>query len=154
MRPGSLGLAPDPKAGSNPSAGIQAVVDFSGPTDLLRLAQISPAAAVAVNGLLGSRAWWDTDLFRAASPTFVIDSSDPPILIIHGVNDGIVPPSQASLLTQALRAARVPHELILVRGAGHGLTLQSPGRDLSDRVATFLARFLSLTARRFGLPRG
>jgi dipeptidyl aminopeptidase/acylaminoacyl peptidase len=45
----------------------------------------------------------------------------PPILMVHGTADDDVPYDQSALLDKALAKLRVPHELVTVKGAGHGL---------------------------------
>lgn len=45
----------------------------------------------------------------------------PPTLLIHGTDDTDVPHDRSAEMAEALRKQKVPHELISVRKAGHGL---------------------------------
>jgi acetyl esterase/lipase len=69
-----------------------------------------------------------------------VSSEYPPTLLIHGTNDTDVPHEQSVLMDHELERHRVPHELISVPGAGHGL--QGAGRhvtsDIHKRVLQFL----------------
>src|SRR5690606_33816745 len=51
-------------------------------------------------------------------------ASDPPILIIHGTEDPLVPIAQSDSFAAKLVEAGVKHELIRVEGAGHSITDQ------------------------------
>jgi acetyl esterase/lipase len=66
----------------------------------------------------------------------------PPTLLIHGTIDTDVPHEQSVLMDRELARQAVPHELISVPGAGHGL--QGASRDVATdvqrRVLLFLRR--------------
>jgi uncharacterized protein len=62
-----------------------------------------------------------------------------PLLIIHGSDDDVVPPSDSDEL---LAAAREPKELWRVDGAAHGDTLRPGGATSSERMVTFFRRAL------------
>ena len=59
---------------------------------------------------------------RLASPITHVDAADPPMFILHGEDDRIVPVRQAELLQEALQAAGVEHEFVRVPGHGHLIT--------------------------------
>lgn len=101
------------------SAKVQAVCDWFGPTDLVRL---SPPAAKsnAVTRLLGGDTGTKNDVAKAADPITYVSKGDPPFLILHGDQDGLVPLNQSELLHAALGKAGVPSELVVFKGAGHG----------------------------------
>ena len=50
----------------------------------------------------------------------------PPALLVHGTNDDDVPYEQSAAMARELARHKVPHELITVRGAGHGLAGGDP----------------------------
>lgn len=45
----------------------------------------------------------------------------PPILMVHGTTDDDVPYEQSAAMAVELARLKLPHELVTVRGAGHGL---------------------------------
>ncbi len=118
------------------SSRVQAVVDFCGPSDLLSWVEYAaglPAPAApgdeqgarfkierAVRELLGDLPAARKDLARKASPITHVRGDNPPFLIIHGQNDDLVPPRQSQLLCEALKAAGVEVQLMIVPQAGHG----------------------------------
>jgi acetyl esterase/lipase len=51
-----------------------------------------------------------------------VTSEYPPTLLIHGTEDTDVPYEQSAQMAQELARHKVPHELITVKGAGHGLS--------------------------------
>ena len=70
--------------------------------------------------LLGGPVLENKDKVAAANPITYIDKQDPPFLIVHGSQDPLVPVHQSQLLEAALKKAKVPVQLIVVEGAGHG----------------------------------
>jgi len=65
----------------------------------------------------------------------------PPVLILHGSEDRVVPVSEAAALAKLAGRNRVPHEVHIYPGAGHGF--QGPdGENAVRRVTEFLRRHL------------
>lgn len=54
-------------------------------------------------------------------PIRSIPADYPPVLMIHGTNDDDVPYEQSAAMARALAERKLPHELVTVPGAGHGL---------------------------------
>ena len=80
----------------------------------------------------------------AKSPARFASAVRAPILLIHGVDDTVVPISQSQHMARALQAARRPYELIELPGEDHWMMTSSASRiRTSDR-----ARALSLEAHR------
>jgi acetyl esterase/lipase len=104
------------KAGSSR---VQAVCDWFGPTDLLKL---SPPRALnnPITRLLGGPTGEKKDLAVAADPITHVTTDDPPFLIMHGTNDPLVPLSQSELLEAALKKAKIECEMLVFKDAGHG----------------------------------
>jgi len=75
------------------------------------------------------------DLARAASPVHQVHAGAPPFLLVHGADDDLVPTRQSERLRDALAAAAVPHELVVVDGYGH----MFPGMP-DDEVAALVDR--------------
>ena len=66
----------------------------------------------------------------------------PPVLILHGTADRVVPFADAQGLDRLLRARGVPHELAAYDGQGHKFTGQAR-TDAEQRIAAFLGRHLA-----------
>lgn len=62
-----------------------------------------------------------------------MSADDPPFLIMHGDRAPLVPLRQSQLLADALRAAGVPVQPEVIRGAGH----RFGGLAVRDRVRGF-----------------
>lgn len=130
------------------SSRVVAVVDLFGPTNVLAMigqpSSIDHAAANAPEALLlGGAIQTKPEMVRSADPMTYIDAGTPPMLIIHGVKDNIVPIHQSELLHEALREAKVSSELIKLENGGHG----GPAFDqpeVTRRVVEFLKTHLTL----------
>jgi acetyl esterase/lipase len=87
------------------------------------------------------------DKARVASPVTYVGPRTPPMLLIVGSRDRLIPPEQTLEMGQRLRAAGVPHRLVVIPGAGHsllGLTLdQTSAANLQALSETF--RFIDET---------
>ncbi|SEF24014.1 Prolyl oligopeptidase family protein [Amycolatopsis pretoriensis] len=94
---------------------VDAVVAWFPPTDLLGLT----GDVSRETSLLGAPPDSVPDLARAASPVTHAHAGAPPVLLMHGSDDDLVPASQSVRLAGALRDAGAPVELHLVPGARH-----------------------------------
>jgi acetyl esterase/lipase len=128
----------DPADASGTSARVAAVIDFYGPSDMAALAVQSKTAARSVALYLGGGPGDVPQRYAAASPALRVTSDTPPMLLIHGADDLLVPPDQSRRLADALAAHGVPHRLIVVPGVRHGFNLQAGSRDLLPDVLAFL----------------
>jgi dipeptidyl aminopeptidase/acylaminoacyl peptidase len=63
-----------------------------------------------------------------------------PTLIIHGEKDPTVPLQQSRLMTERLKAADVPAELVVKQGAGHGWENMSSDKE---RIVAWFDRYLA-----------
>lgn len=61
-----------------------------------------------------------TEKSRAVSPVTYISEDDPPVLILHGTHDSLVPYAQSVQFAKELEAEGVPVWLQTLPGAGHG----------------------------------
>ena len=57
---------------------------------------------------------------REISPITHVSADDPPMLIIHGDADKVVPIQQAQIMIEKLKSVNVPNELVNRPGQGHG----------------------------------
>jgi acetyl esterase/lipase len=108
-------------------AAAYGVVAWFPVTDLAGLpADVAEAGGVPDPGpesreamLLGAPASSVPDLAREASPVSHASAAAPPVLLMHGAADDLVPPAQSIRLAEALSAAGATAELELVPGATH-----------------------------------
>lgn len=68
----------------------------------------------------GSPRDFQNKILKSISPYYFITGNTPPILIIHGTDDGLVPYSQSVSLIAELEAHHVPCRLIPKPGKDHG----------------------------------
>ena len=61
-----------------------------------------------------------TEVLDRASPIRFVDRTDPPVLLIHGLDDTNVRASQSEHFAQQLRAAGSTAELVLIPSVKHG----------------------------------
>lgn len=139
--------------GKDASARVQAACDYYGPTDLIAFGRTpGPGYGDRVSQpnspehkLLGGPIEQDQDRAREASAVTYASADDPPMLIVHGTDDPLVPLDQSERLYDALSKAGVPVHLHVVQGGGHG----RPGFGkpaVLDTVAAFFARHLKQNA--------
>ena len=60
------------------------------------------------------------DLYRARSPIHCTDRLSCPVIVFQGLDDAVVPPSQAEAMVAALRAKRLPVAYLAFAGEAHG----------------------------------
>lgn len=73
----------------------------------------------------------------AVSPVRFASDDDPPVLLIHGDEDALVPLSASESMHAALQAAGATSELIVIEGAGHGFRGAAQQQARQASVAFF-----------------
>ncbi len=63
------------------------------------------------------------DLYRQRSPIDYVDQLSCPVIIFQGLEDEIVPPSQAEAMVEALKAKGVPYAYLPFAGEQHGFRI-------------------------------
>jgi len=126
------------KAETKVSSRVQAVVDLYGPSDLEMLYRHSPLGSIPVVLMMGATPDTAPRRYRSASPVSHVTSEAPPMLLIHGRQDTLVPPEQSESLAQKLQASGVAHRLLVIDGARHGFPLDLADRDLLPEIVSFL----------------
>ncbi len=63
------------------------------------------------------------DLYRQRSPIDYVDQLSCPVIIFQGLEDEIVPPSQAEAMVEALKAKGVPYAYLPFEGEQHGFRI-------------------------------
>ncbi len=132
-----LGTYSTQTSGASESSAVDAVVASSTPTDLTTLYSESHLAGLAAAQFLGGSPAQVPANYVAASPIDQISPGDPPMLLIHGRQDPLIPVSQSLEMQAALTAAGVRNELILVNG-GHELDFPPHYPNLIPEVLDFL----------------
>jgi acetyl esterase/lipase len=102
---------------SGNSSRVQAVVSYAGPTNLA--SQFPIASKKLVADFLSSNADVAATA-RAASPITYVTADDPPMLLVQGTKDPLVPHDQAYQMVEALTKAGVDGRVELLVGQGHG----------------------------------
>lgn len=140
----------------NVSSQVQAVVDWFGPTDVLKMDEqatlngCEPFDGTGHNSsqspesrLIGVPITARPDLARAINPITYVNSHCPPFLIQHSKEDCVVPWQQSQLLYDALTAAIAPEFVTLdfIPDAGHGGQLFAEASNFR-RVLQFLTQHL------------
>lgn len=82
--------------------------------------------------------------FDAFCPVRNVSKTYPPTLLIHGDKDTDVPFEQSVLMDRELTRVGIKHELIRVRGVGHGLGDVDPERvrGIHERILEFVKPYL------------
>jgi acetyl esterase/lipase len=130
------------------SSAVQAGVDFYGPTDFVTPGIYTPYAIQLIEGLFGVPHDQNPDLWKSGSPVFYVKAGDPPMLLVHGDSDALVPLSQSTVFDAALSKAGVPHQFLVVKNAGHGFgpkpgtTIDPSLFDINKAVYAFFAKYL------------
>jgi len=124
-----LGLARQERDfGANPAIKPLAILDFFGPADLNGMKD----DLQTIHSERGIETWQDAEpkllgapldqsagKAKAASPITYVSAAAPPVLILQGDQDDLVPIAQSQRLHAALDRAGVKNQLIIVPGAGH-----------------------------------
>jgi acetyl esterase/lipase len=90
--------------------------------------------------LLGAPAASVPDRAREASPLSHASAAAPPVLLMHGAADDLVPPAQSIRLAEALHAAGSAVELELIPGATHMWKGASDVGGIVQRSVEFLRK--------------
>ena len=149
-----MGLTHDEKAFETDEHGeysseIQAVCNWFGPTDFLRMNDIEgridhDAADSPESLVIGAPIQENKDKVALANPITYVSKNDPPMLIMHGEKDLSVPYNQSELLYTAMQKAKLDVTLYKVVNADHGFrnaTSDTP-ESLFEMSAQFLEKHL------------
>jgi dipeptidyl aminopeptidase/acylaminoacyl peptidase len=124
-------------SGASSGSPVQAVVAFSTPTDLTALAVESPLAAHAAAQFLGGTPEQVPANYVAASPIDHVSAGDPPMFLVQGRQDPLIPAIQSVQIARALESAGVTTRLALVNG-GHDLNFPAHYSKFIHQILEFL----------------
>ncbi len=84
---------------------------------------------------LGSKDRWDE-----VSPRRLAQRADAPVLLIHGLDDTVVPYSHSHKMADALKDAGKPFELVTLQGEDHWLSLSSTRLQMLEAAVGFVEK--------------
>lgn len=116
------------------SAEVQAVVNFYGPTDLTDEIAIGTAS---VQYLIGKSYEESPELYKNASPLFLVSKNVPPTLTFHGTLDELVPYRQADILHKTLLDAGAVSLYHRLKGWPHTM-------DMAVKVNAYCQYYMDL----------
>lgn len=80
------------------------------------------------------------ETYRERSPVHFPDRISCPVLVMQGLDDKVVPPSQAEAIVEALAANGIPHAYIAFEGEGHGFRGAAAIRRSLEAEISFLGQ--------------
>ena len=135
-------------AGVTLQSGIyRCAVSVAGPSNMSRQLQ-SMAKAIGTGRNPASRYWReylavtsdrDPEL-DTISPDFFADKASAPILLIHGLDDTVVPIDQSRRMEAALRKAGKPVEMVTLKGEDHWLSTSETRLQMLEAQVAFMDR--------------
>ena len=87
----------------------------------------------------------EKEKFTAISPLRFVSQMHVPIFVWHGKDDPTADIGESRRLISELEKYRIPHEVMLVGGEGHGSSYLKNRLELYERIETFLAKNLAPT---------
>ena len=127
------------------SSRVCLAVPFAGPTDWGLLSSIEhghPAYRQLLGYEPGTPAGKMSEkLKKDVSPLSFVSKDDPPILIVHGDADVVVPIQHGTVLKKALDEAGVENELLVVKGGRHNVAGAGVG-ETPKRATEFIRKRL------------
>ena len=126
---------------------VNAVVNFFGPTNFLRMNSCGSSmdhddANSPESSLIGGPIQENKEKSELANPMNYVQAGIPPFLIFHGDKDPLVPPCQSEELYAVLQENKVPSELVIMEGGGHG-----PGVMIDENYIKMIHFFNKLKSR-------
>jgi dipeptidyl aminopeptidase/acylaminoacyl peptidase len=118
--------------------------DLFGVTDLTALVRDTHKfESRYLDGLIGP--WPETErIYADRSPLNHLDTLDRPLIVLQGLEDAVVPPSQSETVVAALRERGVPHAYLAFAGEQHGFRR-------AENILRALTAELSFYAQVFGI---
>lgn len=135
-----VALADSPAAADD--AGVAAGCAIAAPADLSSLGPAHARTASAARQLIGGPLAELREAARGASPLAHVSADDPPLLLVHGGHDALVPADQAVRLDAACRTAGIDCRLVRLDGVGHDVAVDA-GTAAGTAVLEFLERVLA-----------
>jgi len=131
---------------------IAAVCAVAAPASLTTLGPEQDRAGSPASRLVGGPLPEFREAAQRASPVSHVSADDPPVLLLHGAADRVIPASQAVEFATVLKAAGVDATLVVIPGAGHSPDLRM-AMPAGQALLSFLDRVLGPGVRPDRTPR-
>ena len=82
------------------------------------------------------------DVYAARSPIHHTDQLDRPMILFQGLEDKVVPPEQAEMMAEALRAKGIPFAYVAFEGEQHGFRQAATIKRVAEAELWFYGRVL------------
>ena len=86
------------------------------------------------------------DLYRTRSPVHFADELERPLLLLQGLDDEVVLPSQAEAMVEVLERKGIPYAYLAFAGEGHGFRKQENVRRSLEATLSFVGQVFGFTA--------
>jgi dipeptidyl aminopeptidase/acylaminoacyl peptidase len=80
------------------------------------------------------------DLYRARSPVHFADRLERPLLLLQGLDDKVVLPSQAEAMVEVVDRKGIPHAYVAFAGEGHGFRKRENVRRALEATLSFVGQ--------------
>ena len=127
-------------SGIEPPLKVAAVLNWFGITDVGDLLAGPNAKHYAIEWFGAMPEAERATLARDVSPLTWVSPQSPPVISFHGDKDELVPLEHSRRLHTALDAAKVPNQLVIVAGAGHGMNRVQMVQGLAQIRAFLIAQ--------------
>ena len=116
---------------------VAAIIDKYGITDVWDWGYGSRITSTSAKRWLGNKAT-DQAFAASVSPITYVNKNSPPVFIVHGDADPVVPYQQSVDLHNKLKQAGVKTEFLTVKGGEHGKFDKEQNSELNKAIAAFL----------------
>ncbi|MNL24409.1 Prolyl oligopeptidase family protein [compost metagenome] len=116
---------------------VAAIIDKYGITDVWDWGYGPIKTSKSATAWLGDKAK-DKDFAMSVSPLYQIKKTSPPVFIVHGDADPIVPYQQSVALKAKLDEMGVKNEFITVKGGLHGKFPAADNNMVNTKIMDFL----------------
>lgn len=116
---------------------VAAIIDKYGITDVWDWGYGPIKTSKSATSWLGARAN-DKDFARSVSPLYQVKKTSPPVFIVHGDADPIVPYQHSVALKAKLDELGVKNEFITVKGGQHGKFTAEDNSMVNAKIMEFL----------------
>ncbi|WP_417290321.1 alpha/beta hydrolase fold domain-containing protein [Corallibacter sp.] len=111
---------------------VAAIIDKYGVTDLVPLSAWKSARRWLGDGFENKK------FTESVSPLYYVTKNSPPVIIVHGDEDPIVPYEQSVALFDRLLKSGVKADFLTIKGGQHGKFTKEEKSNFSERMWSFL----------------